>query len=57
MNHKAWARQCNIVSAALGAKNSSTIDEDFSYYEIFLEMEKEGLGGKFCIILPSHNCD
>ena len=30
---------------------------DFSHYKIFLEMEKEGLVGKFCIILPSHNCD
>ena len=30
---------------------------DFSFYEIFLEMEKEGLVGKFWINLPSHNYD
>ena len=32
-------------------------DEEFLFYKIFLEMEKEGLVGKFCIILNSHNFD
>ena len=48
----AGPRQCNIVSTNLGAKSCATMMGDFSYYKIFLEMEKEGLFGKIFIVLP-----
>ena len=41
----------------LEQKIAQPLTGDFSHYEIVLEMEKEGLAGKFYIILPSQNWD
>ena len=56
MNHMAGLRHCNVIATAFGAKHQPLIGY-FSLHEIFLEMEKEGLVGKFYIIEPSQNWD
>ena len=53
----AGLKHCNVISTAFGAKACPTIDLRFSLYEIFFEMEKEGLVGKFYIIEPLQNRD
>ena len=41
----------------LEQKIAQSLPGDFSLYEIFLEMEREGLVGKFYIIEPLQNWD
>ena len=52
----AGLRHCNVIATAFGAKHQPLIGY-FSLHEIFLEMEKEALVGKFYIIEPSQNWD